>query len=379
MAVASLLVLAMALLAGVAAAADDTGPGRKFRRGGVVEVAEAETVAHDLYVAADRLRMDGRIDGDLTVAARRATIGGVVTGDLLVLGGEVRVTGEVQGDVRVLGGEVIVSGRVGKDVLAAGRALTVEAPARVGGDLIYAALRGEVLGTVDGGILTTGGEQPAGSHAASPLYARDGGGASVPPTGATNRQASGDDAGGSGFGGRFTRHLLKLLLFGGLLLWLAGRVTAAAATAVRQRPLWTFGQGALAIVAVVAVAITVALAIFDLFTAPSNLGVRVVLDIIGFFALLGASFVVLVLLILVTLTAQAVVSIALGRLALSRTQMSAQAMTLLSLLVGAAVVALLVSLPGLGVPVQVLCAVFGLGAFIAGVRRGPEPAAVVAA
>jgi cytoskeletal protein CcmA (bactofilin family) len=157
------------LLATTASAAQQDGPRRKFRSGDDLTIAANETVPHDLYVAANNLTIDGAIEGDLIVFAREVWLNGRVTGDVLGAASRVTIGGAVEGDVRVAGARVSVGGqgRIGKDLLTATRDLRLDQGSTVRGDLIFVAQTSNLLGTIEGGILTTSGEV----ETATPRYA----------------------------------------------------------------------------------------------------------------------------------------------------------------------------------------------------------------
>ena len=81
-------------------------PGREYAEtieSGTVLIREGDVVAEDLYVAANRVQIDGLVEGDLTVAAFGAVvIGGEVEGSVTVLASRVEVTGTVGGSVTPL-------------------------------------------------------------------------------------------------------------------------------------------------------------------------------------------------------------------------------------------------------------------------------------
>jgi cytoskeletal protein CcmA (bactofilin family) len=101
-------------------------------------VQEDDVVDEDVYVAADRGRVDGVIAGDLIIGvAGDLMISGRVEGDVYVAaGGEVTVadTGTVTGSVRGAVREVIVDGSVELDVAVAAVSTTVNG--KVGRDVI---------------------------------------------------------------------------------------------------------------------------------------------------------------------------------------------------------------------------------------------------
>ncbi len=103
-------------------------------------VQEEDVIDEDVYVAADRGRVDGVIAGDLIIGlAGDLTISGSVEGDVYVAaGGRVTVadTGAVDGSVRGAVREIVVDGSVGVDVAVGSLSTTVSGT--VGRDVIMA-------------------------------------------------------------------------------------------------------------------------------------------------------------------------------------------------------------------------------------------------
>ena len=128
--------------------------------GGLVEVAEGETIAGDLSAVGGTVLIAGTITGDVEATGGSVVVAetGVVRGDLTAIGGSVLVEGAIDGDVVVSGGSVLVrdsarvggsleaaagsvrmDGAVGGDARLAGETVLVGPTASVGGDLLYDA------------------------------------------------------------------------------------------------------------------------------------------------------------------------------------------------------------------------------------------------
>jgi hypothetical protein len=103
-------------------------------------VQEDDVIDEDVYVAADRGRVDGVIVGELIIGlAGDLTISGRIEGDIYVAaGGRVTVadTGVVTGSVRGAVREVVIDGSVGVDLAVASLSTTVNGS--VGRDVIMA-------------------------------------------------------------------------------------------------------------------------------------------------------------------------------------------------------------------------------------------------
>ncbi len=90
------------------------------------------------FVAAERVILNGTVNGDAYIAAGQVEVHGTINGDLLVAGGDIDVGGIVTEDVRAAGGNVRLNGSVGKNVSAAGGNINVSPPASIAGGLVVA-------------------------------------------------------------------------------------------------------------------------------------------------------------------------------------------------------------------------------------------------
>lgn len=168
------------------------------------------------------------------------------------------------------------------------------------------------------------------------------------------------------FARQFLTDFLLILLLGMLLLRLTPNTMTAAARRLNTRPLSNLGWGVLAAVLALPLLMVVLLL---------SIGVLVLL---GALQLSSITFGVTVLLVAVNLgmigsfylllafVARIVISLWLGRLLLSRLPFTAnrQYGAIAQLALGAAVLALLVALPGVGWLISVIGALFGLGALV---------------
>ncbi len=111
-----------------------------------------QNLLDDTYVFAGNSTIKADIFGDLYVAGGFVVVDGNVQEDLVVAGGRVTITGNVGGDLRVLGGMVTVYGNVGDDLIAAGGVVDVAQDSVIGGDILVAADRLFLDGTVHGGL-----------------------------------------------------------------------------------------------------------------------------------------------------------------------------------------------------------------------------------
>jgi cytoskeletal protein CcmA (bactofilin family) len=121
----------------------------------LIIITEDTVISEDLYVAANRVIVRGRIEGDLiAMAAQDVTIEGEVTGSVMAMAGEVVVTGTIGKSLRVTSPSLDLSGEVRGDVVAVVFEFDLVAEGAVEGDLVVwardASSNGTVFGNVEG-------------------------------------------------------------------------------------------------------------------------------------------------------------------------------------------------------------------------------------
>jgi hypothetical protein len=366
--VAALLLVAMA--ATLVMANETTLLNGKLRTGDTVTVPASETVDGDLYLAGGTIIVDGTVNGDLAAFGGQVQINGKVGGDLMIGGGTVTVNGDVTGDVRIGGGQVTVGGQVGEDLVVAGGQTTLSG--QVQGDLIVSGgtvnVAGNVAGNIEGNAGTYSRSGTVGGEQHVTIGPRGGEGAA---------QASTSNAVADGI-----RHFIVLVVIGAFLVWLVPWVVRRSEETLRAQPLLSVGGGVLAWIAFIAFAIVLLLVTVLLAIALglAQLGTLAAIDVIaGLLTLFAASF---AFWLAVAFLADIVVGLALARLVVREPATEGNRWRELGLLVaGAAVVAIVTSLPVIGGLAKLLVVLFGLGALtVAAWRawRGPGAPMVAA-
>jgi cytoskeletal protein CcmA (bactofilin family) len=113
-------------------------------------IGAKEVINDDLYLAADKITIDGIVKGDAVIAASQITLNGTVEGDLIAAGRIITLNGSVNDDVRIAG-QVLVLGeaaRIKDDLIAAGYSLENKKGSTIGGNLSYFGAQGLFAGTV---------------------------------------------------------------------------------------------------------------------------------------------------------------------------------------------------------------------------------------
>ncbi|HEU4673935.1 MAG TPA: polymer-forming cytoskeletal protein [Candidatus Limnocylindrales bacterium] len=340
--------------------------------GGSDVTIPAGTVDHDVYAFGGRVTSNATINGELVVAGGTVTVNGPVQGDVIVTGGQLTLGGQVGGHVRAAGGQIAINGNVAKDVLAAGGQVTIGATSTVGGDLIVQAGQLQLDGTVTGSSTGTAG-----------AYAKNGSvggsdGIEVNP----NRQGTPIVAPANPVLDAI-RHFVAVVLIGALLIWLWPRAFRAAEASVRERPAPAFGWGIVAFVGYFVLLILIGVVGVLLAIAFAALGFGALLGIDVFAMLVSWAGVSLAFVVAVAFVVDAIVGVALARAVLMRSgtawggTAADRWSDLLPLLVGAAVVVILSSLPVVGWLVKLIVMLLGLGAIVFALwRRTPPPTTV---
>jgi cytoskeletal protein CcmA (bactofilin family) len=152
------------------------------RSGQTPTVGKDETIKGNIYMAGDRVRVEGTVDGDVIVAGKDIDIDGHVTGDVISAGRFLRIRGTVDGNLRSAGNTAVISGTVGKNIMWFGDSTTVDSTGKVGGsvtmfggtlsidghlgrDILFFGEEVNVNGSVGGGIQQQGHTLIIGSNA----------------------------------------------------------------------------------------------------------------------------------------------------------------------------------------------------------------------
>ena len=364
-AAALMLILLLLVAAGMTLGKDLLGG--KLRTDRTLVVPASEHVKGDLYLLAGTIRVEGTVDGDLLAMGGDVQINGTVGGDLIAAGGTVTINGAVKGDARVAGGTLVVDSAIGEDLVIAGGQASITSNAKVGEDLILAAGTASMDGSVEGNIEGSAGTYTRAGTVGGSEHVTIGR-AGEPTPRRTAADAIGDAI----------RHFVVVLLFGALALWLLPRALRAADELVRRRPLPALGVGLVVFVVYVVGALALVLLVillailFGLLTLGSLVGIAF---FAGLLVVLVATF---VLLVLASFGADAVIGLALARLA-APSSAGGRWREFGLLAVGAAVVVAVSSLPAVGWVVKLVVTLVGVGALALAAwnARQAPPATVV--
>ncbi len=376
-----------AALIAILAVAITTTPvhGADVRAGDTVSLSEDEQVYGDLYLAGRVISSSATVIGDIFAAGETLKIAGSVDGGLTAAGQTIVVDGVITRGARLAGSSVDVAGHVERDLLVGSGVFTLEPEASIGQDLLFGAgtvvLRGEVGGNVRGGAeeliiegtVTGNVDVEVGTLVIGP-GANVGG--DLTYSSRTEADIPADTVQGSISYSPRIDDRIRSSLFGGLealaplavlasILWkvawylmtlvvgivlilLAPRRMAGAATALRTDTGPVAGWGAIA-----------------LFVTPLA-AILVCLTIIG----LPLGIIALLLWGILLYLSQLPVSLFIGQLILGHQKpLASKGFMIGSLALGLLILTLLRSIPLLGFLVWLAIALFGLGAFVTGERQ----------
>lgn len=346
---ATVAVLAL-LAAGMGVVLAGGGVEDKLRTGDAVNVEAGEVVAHDLYLFGGDVVVDGTIEGDLVIGSGSIVINGRVAGDLLAGTGQLAINGEVGGDARIGAGRVSVGGTVGEDLLAGAGELDVLSDGSIGEDLIFGAGDVQVAGDVAGSILGS-----------ASTYSRTG---TVGGTEDVTLDAGDEPAAARGpttVLGDALRQFLTVVLFGAIGLWLVPNALRASEGALRRRPLASIGLGIGTLVGFIIQIIAVILLMILLAIALGSITLDALAGFVIWAGIVDLMLSTLALVVAASFVVDAVVGLALGQL-VARGWAQNRWQELALLVIGAAIVVALTSVPEIGGLVKLCVIVLGLGA-----------------
>ena len=151
-------IAAAAGLAAAFAGASTAIEAQSFRVGDAVTISNGDMREGDIYVAAETIRVEGRLAGDLAAAAARVVVDGRVDGDLFAAANTVDLRGPVGDATRVVAQGLNVDTTIDGDLVAAVQELVVTEGARITGGVVAVGRRLEIDGTIERGARVAAGE-----------------------------------------------------------------------------------------------------------------------------------------------------------------------------------------------------------------------------
>jgi cytoskeletal protein CcmA (bactofilin family) len=120
-----------------------------------ITIAVNEIVNDDVYLAGERVRIDGTVNGDAIIAGSEIIIDGVVTGDVMAVGRSIIINGKVNNDIRMVGQSIALESKaqIGDDAMLAGWGLEQLAGSNIGGDLHFGGFQALLVGNVSQNVV----------------------------------------------------------------------------------------------------------------------------------------------------------------------------------------------------------------------------------
>lgn len=109
---------------------------QSFKAGNSVGLGAGETLDSALFAGGNNVTVAGIVNGDVYCAGQTVTISGTVNGDVMCAGQSVTVTGTINGSARLAGQTISVSGTIADSASLAGQTITLDTSGVIGRDLL---------------------------------------------------------------------------------------------------------------------------------------------------------------------------------------------------------------------------------------------------
>ena len=293
-------------------------------------------VGGSVNVAASSVTIRGHVDGSVRIAAGTVTIDGTVNGDVVVVGGTATVEpgGVLRGSLTMHGGTLTTRGTVSGDVTGTMERLTIDGPIRGDVNVRVSDLNVEPGAAVTGNLTYVSGSDADVSNDAT-------------VSGTIERETIAPWGIDGSFRGRFFSPLVRtlwMLVAGAAVIAFAPRLASALDRNMR-RPLALFIAGAVALIAIPALALALAISVVGL----------------------PASLILIALYLIALYLSQYVVGQRLGTLILPNGwNDGSRGFLLLSMTIGVLLLSLLryLPIPFVGSAIDLIITVGGLGAMV---------------
>jgi hypothetical protein len=111
-------------------------------------VPEDRSIDDDLHIAGNNVSVHGPVRGDVLAAGRQVTVSARVDGDVIAAGANVTVSGPVGDDLRAAGASVVVSGMVEDNAALGGSNVVIKPEGSIGRDADVNGASIDVQGTI---------------------------------------------------------------------------------------------------------------------------------------------------------------------------------------------------------------------------------------
>lgn len=147
------LSLALLLLLGLTG----TALAVEFRGNDIITIGKEEVIDDDLVISGETVTVDGMINGDLVVAGRNVIVNGTVKGSLIMAGQTLVLNGHVGGTVYSAGAELTVKEQssVERNLFFAGYSYKTQAGGTIGRDTVVAGYQGVLNGEIKRNLMAS--------------------------------------------------------------------------------------------------------------------------------------------------------------------------------------------------------------------------------
>jgi hypothetical protein len=145
----------------------------QVRQGDAIVVGPGEVVDDDLYAFGGTVRVEGEVRGDVLAFCQKVVVTGKVGGDLVAAARTVDVEGAIGGSVRAAANKVTLNGKeIGRDVVVAGAEVSLGPGALIRKDLIAAGGKLRISSPVGGTVRAAANELVLDAPVGADVYAR---------------------------------------------------------------------------------------------------------------------------------------------------------------------------------------------------------------
>lgn len=144
--------LLMVMMATPALAWQAMHPNKNDSSSATVVIKSGQVVNDDLFLAGERVNIDGTVNGDVVVFANSVDVNGTINGDLLVGCNTLNMAGVVNDDLRIGAQNVRITGQVKRNLSAAASQLLIDKDTIVGGNVAIGSEDLDIAGLIQGNL-----------------------------------------------------------------------------------------------------------------------------------------------------------------------------------------------------------------------------------
>jgi len=128
----------------------------RHNKKGTILIKKNEVINEDLYVAGDKIIINGTVNGDVLATGDTIIIRGYIRDSAMAIGKNVTISGNIGHGLRVAGFDLIIDGNVGGDLVVAGSKINMRKNATIGGSILFVGSEVGVDGLINENIVGSG-------------------------------------------------------------------------------------------------------------------------------------------------------------------------------------------------------------------------------